>query len=56
MTDDRERFHLVLPLAPGVVAALEFPRPMTPDEWAQMMRILEVLRRGIVAAGPEARP
>lgn len=41
-----------LPLAPGSTVTLEGTFPLTETEWAQMMRVLEVLKPGLVVESP----
>jgi hypothetical protein len=40
--------QIVLPLSPWHMAELRFPQAMNEREWAQMMRVLEACKPGMV--------
>ena len=48
---------LPLPLAPGVIGALQAPFPLTEAEWRQMFALLSVMKPGLVLPGePQLEP
>lgn len=46
--------RLTLPIRPGLWITLDGFRPMTPEDWAQMMRVLEAMRPGLVEEHAES--
>lgn len=46
----RDPLRLVLPLSPEFQAILHIPRHLTEEEWAQMLRVLDLMRSGIVSS------
>lgn len=51
----RQTVTLTLPLAPHAVALLQYQHPMRSGEWDQMMRLLEIMRPGVVSDLASAR-
>lgn len=45
---NRRRAWTLIPISPDNYMQFEFICPMAPSEWAQMMRVLDAFRRGIV--------
>jgi hypothetical protein len=51
---ERRQQVVTLPLAPYVWALLQFPRPLTEAEYQQLLHLLGVMKRGLVAASPNS--